>query len=113
VDYEANNISGNVATTTCAAFDPAKGCQTFNSPVNAPFNISAPSTNRSGWTIGVGTEWVVSENLSVFGEWDYMNFGTHTLTFNNANQLSVKQSINQLKLGINYRFGNSLPGQYP
>jgi hypothetical protein len=30
-----------------------------------------------------------------------------------SSQLSVKQSINELKLGINYRFGNPLPGQYP
>jgi hypothetical protein len=46
-----------------------------------------------------------------------LNFGTHNLTFTDVNsgssQLSVKQSINELKLGINYRFGNPLPGQYP
>lgn len=113
VNYDTTNISGNAATTTCAVFDPAKGCQTFNAPVNAPFTVSAPSTNRWGWTFGLGTEWLVSENLSVFGEWDYLNFGTHTLTFTDANQLSVKQSINELKLGINYRFGNSPPQQYP
>jgi len=54
---------------------------------------------------------------SVFGEWDYMNFGTRNLTFTDPNlgstQVSVKQQINVLKLGINYRFGNSLPQQYP
>ncbi len=83
--------------------------------MNAPFNINAPSANRWGWTIGVGTEWVLAENWSVFGEWDYLNFGTHTLTFTDGNsgssQLSVKQSVNELKLGVNYRFGNPLPPQ--
>jgi hypothetical protein len=53
----------------------------------------------------------------VFGEWDYMNFGTHNVTFTDDNfgstQVGVKQQINVLKLGINYRFGNSLPQQYP
>jgi hypothetical protein len=53
----------------------------------------------------------------VFGEWDYMNFGTNNITFTDANlgssQVSVKQQINVLKLGVNYRFGSSLPQQHP
>jgi hypothetical protein len=53
----------------------------------------------------------------VFGEWDYMNFGTNNITFTDANlgssQVSVKQQINVLKLGVNYRFGSPLPQQYP
>jgi outer membrane immunogenic protein len=80
------------------------------------FNFSAPSESRWGWTIGLGTEWVIVENWSIFGEWDYMNFGTNNVTFTDPNfgstQVSVKQNINELKLGINYRFGNPLPG-YP
>jgi outer membrane immunogenic protein len=65
----------------------------------------------------VGTEWAVIDNWSIFGEWDYLNFGTQTLTFTDAtlgsSQVSIKRQINELKLGINYRFGNSLPQQYP
>jgi hypothetical protein len=48
---------------------------------------------------------------------DYLNFGTHNVAFTDPNfgstQVSVKQNINELKLGINYRFGNPLPQQYP
>ncbi len=115
VNYDTSNFIGQSTTTTCAtgAFDPTKGCQSFNSPVNSAFNFNAPSANRFGWTIGLGMEWAVIDNLSVVGEWDYLNFGTHTVTFTDANlgssQVSVKQQINELKLGINYRFGNSLP----
>jgi outer membrane immunogenic protein len=54
-------------------------------------------------TNGLGTEWAVVDNWSVFGEWDYMNFGTHNVTFtdtgpNNlgSSQVSVKQQINML-----------------
>jgi outer membrane immunogenic protein len=79
-------------------------------------NFSAPAANQWGWTIGLGTEWVVFENWSIFGEWDYLNFGTRNVTFtdpnNGSNQFTVKQNINELKLGINYRFGNPVPG-YP
>ncbi len=46
-----------------------------------------------------------------------MNFGTHNLTFTDpflgSTQVSVKQQINLLKLGVNYRFGNAAPQQYP
>ena len=117
-NYNNYNITGNNAVTTCGdlVFDSTKGCQSLRS-ANNPFNFNAPSTNRWGWTIGLGTEWVVAGNWSVFGEWDYINFGNHTATFTDANAgttvLSVKQNINELKLGINYRFGNPLPGQYP
>jgi opacity protein-like surface antigen len=85
--------------------------------LNNAIAFSAPSANRFGWTIGVGTEWAIVDNWSVFGEWDYMNFGTNNITFTDANlgssQISVKQQINVLKLGVNYRFGSPLPQQYP
>ena len=113
VDYDTSTFNGRV--TTCAVFDPSKGCT--STAMSSALAFNAPSANRFGWTIGVGTEWAIIDNWSVFGEWDYMNFGTHNLTFTDANfgstQFSVKQQINELKLGINYRFGNSLPQQYP
>jgi outer membrane immunogenic protein len=110
VNYDTYGFSGQGSLTTCS--DP-KTCATSG----AGFNFNAPSSNRWGWTIGLGTEWVVDGNWSIFGEWDYLNFGTQNLTFTDATfgstQVSVKQQINELKLGVNYRFGNPLPGQYP
>jgi outer membrane immunogenic protein len=114
VDYDTSTFNG--ALTVCSAFDATKGICTGSS-VGSAFTFNAPSANRFGWTIGVGTEWAVFENWSVFGEWDYMNFGSHNVTFTDPNlgstQVSVKQQINVLKMGINYRFGNTLPQQYP
>ena len=117
INYDAFNISGNNAATTCVAVSPQGSCIQLSSPSNTPFNFTAPSTSRWGWTIGLGTEWVVDGNWSIFGEWDYLNFGSHSMNFTDANsgvsQLTVKQSINELKMGINYRFGAGLPQQYP
>jgi outer membrane immunogenic protein len=82
-------------------------------PLSGAVDFSAPSANRWGWTIGVGTEWALAENWSIVGEWDFLDFGTQTATFTDPNlgssQVSAKQHINELKLGINYRFGNRLP----
>jgi hypothetical protein len=89
-----------------------------NSPI---FPERCPVADRrlllARWTFGLGTEWVLFENWSIFGEWDYLNFGTRNVTFtdpnNGSNQFTIKQNIiNELKLGVNYRFGNPLPG-YP
>jgi outer membrane immunogenic protein len=114
VNYNTYNITGNTAASVCNTIPPpAGGCTSFTTS-NQPFNFNAPSTNQWGWTIGLGTEWVVAGNWSVFGEWDYLNFGNHSVTFTDpdagSNSLTVKQTINELKLGINYRFGNPLPG---
>ena len=113
VDYDTSTFNGQL--TACAVFDPTKGCT--GASVGSAVTFNAPSANRFGWTIGVGTEWVVVDNWSVFGEWDYLNFGTHNVTFTDPNlgatQVSVKQQINVLKMGINYRCGNPLPQQYP
>ncbi len=114
VEYDSSSFNG--ALNTCSAFDPVKNTCTGTS-VGSAIAFSAPSANRSGWTFGVGTEWAVADGWSVFGEWDYLNFGTHNLTFNDAflgsTQVSVKQQINLLRLGVNYRFGNAPPQQYP
>jgi outer membrane immunogenic protein len=114
VDYDTSTFNGQL--TVCTAFDPTKGTCTGSS-VGSAVTFNAPSANRFGWTIGVGMEWAVFDNWSVFGEWDYLNFGSHNVTFTDPNfgstQVSVKQQINVLKLGINYRFGNPLPQQYP
>jgi opacity protein-like surface antigen len=113
VNDDRYNFNGQSTATTCLVFDPMSGCKTFNTPSSVAVDFSAPSANRFGWTIGLGTEWAVFDHWSVFGEWDYMNFGTHTVTLTDAffgsTQFSAKQQVNVLKLGINYRFGNSLP----
>jgi outer membrane immunogenic protein len=114
VDYDSSSFNG--ALNVCTQFDPTQNTCTGSSSNNA-IAFNAPSANRFGWTIGLGTEWAVFDNWSVFGEWDYMNFGSHNVTFTDAflgsSQVSVKQQIKVLKLGVNCRFGNSLPGQYP
>ncbi len=113
VDYDTTTFNGQV--TVRNGFDPSNG--TCASSAGSAVTFNAPSANRFGWTIGVGTEWAVFDNWSVFGEWDYMNFGSHNVTFTDPNlgstQVTVKQQINVLKMGINYRFGNTLLQQYP
>ena len=75
-----------------------------------PFNFNfTASETRVGWTVGVGVEWAVWENWSVKLEYDYLDFGSRTVTFNDAATIDISQRISEVKLGVNYRFGSPLP----
>jgi opacity protein-like surface antigen len=79
VNYDKYGFSGQSSLTACN--DP-KTCAT----AGAGFNFNGPSSNRWGWTIGFGTEWVVDGNWSIFGEWDYLNFGSAAVPLSSAGQ---------------------------
>ena len=108
-------FAGQVSTSACGSvqtvpFPPQ--CVFTNTTIVTPFNFAASET-RLGWTIGTGIEWAVWENWSVKLEYDYLDFGNTTVTFNDAvlgpATISVSQRISEVKFGVNYRFGSPLP----
>jgi len=81
------------------------GCTAIGS--SDPFNSA---TTRDGWTIGAGLEYAFASNWSAFLQYNYMGFGTRDLVFvgNPASiglvNQDVRDHINVIKAGINYRF---------
>jgi outer membrane immunogenic protein len=74
------------------------------------------SDTRSGWTVGVGGEYAFTNWLTGFVEYDYYNFGTRSNNFAcgavacfvggpTLFPLSVKESKNVVKVGLNFLFG--------
>jgi outer membrane immunogenic protein len=67
---------------------------------------------RSGFTVGGGIEFGMTENLSARLEYDYLDFGTKTYTFGNLNTaptplvlpVAIRSSTSLITAGINYRF---------
>jgi outer membrane immunogenic protein len=62
---------------------------------------------RFGWTAGAGIEWALWHDWSLKLEYDYYGFGTSTVTFidnvsGNVGPLDIKQSIQVVKLGLNF-----------
>jgi outer membrane immunogenic protein len=70
-------------------------------------------SDRWGWMVGAGVEYAFANNWSVKAEYNHLDFGTHTETLSaqpgcigcSPFQYDVKQTVDLVKVGINYRFG--------
>ena len=79
------------------------------------------SETRTGWTVGGGVEWAFWNNWSAKIEYDFYDFGTRSVTLAGTfvplfplgapltpvivPGIDIKERINAVKFGINYRFG--------
>ena len=75
--------------------------------LGVPFDFEGLET-RLGWTAGAGIEWAFSNNWSLKLEYDYYGFGTRSVTFTDnvsgtIGTLDVKQNIQVILLGVNFR----------
>jgi opacity protein-like surface antigen len=62
------------------------------------------SSNRTGWTLGYGTEFDLGQNWSAKAEYDYIDFGRKTLLISDGTLMSDHPTTSQVKIGVNYRF---------
>jgi outer membrane immunogenic protein len=74
--------------------------------------IGTASETRSGWTIGIGGEYAFTNNLSAFIEYDWYDFGTKANTLVNQfggfyDTVDIKEHKSVLKVGFNWKFGNT------
>jgi len=72
-------------------------------------NIATTSFVRTGWTVGGGLEYALSENWSARIEYDYLGFGSQPLNFTTPLLGPVTSNasldVQEVKAGINFRFG--------
>jgi outer membrane immunogenic protein len=96
---------------------------TVQTPAGQALFTASPT--RSGWTAGIGLEWGFAPNWSLFAEYNYGDFATETIGFNpvvppalipivirqvtpgaagGVFPINVRQDLNLLLVGVNYRF---------
>jgi outer membrane immunogenic protein len=82
-------------------------------PIVSNFNSSLTDW-RSGWTLGMGLEYMVLPGWSAKVEYDFMDFGSRTYNFPASSALvppatftnwSDTQFLHVLKFGVSYHFG--------
>ena len=67
--------------------------------------------DRVGWTAGVGFEWSFAPNWSALVEYNHYGFDSASVSFTDpalpgiVMRYDVRQDIDTVKVGINYRFG--------
>jgi outer membrane immunogenic protein len=88
----------------------------INGTVPAPFLSETASYDRTGWTVGGGIEWMFAKGWSVFGEYNYLDFGTRDVSYVQApgtggvaDVVATRLTAQQALVGINYKFDWSGP----
>ncbi len=87
--------------------------------VSSEVNIAVPNGGglavsgtplRTGWTVGAGFEYAITNNLTIKTEYLYVNLGTNSALYNgvilgdiNAN-VNQKTTANIVRAGLNYKF---------
>jgi outer membrane immunogenic protein len=84
------------------ALESVKYLQTVGAGGAAGIQQSFTDT-RSGYTVGAGIEYGLTENFSAKIEYDFYDFGSKTYNFVQT-PLSISSQVHQVLAGINYRF---------
>ena len=73
--------------------------------------FAAPGQIQTGWTAGAGVEFAVSGNWSAKFEYDYIDLSSrmYDLSGFGLPNVNVDPSVNLVKVGLNYRFGDNPP----
>jgi opacity protein-like surface antigen len=90
-------------------FTPAGAPAGTRSCINPAGAVSAafstPWYTRVGWTGGFGTEFDLGKGWSAKSEWDFLSFDRHTaLASDGTTSMTDKSWVQQVKVGVNYRF---------
>jgi outer membrane immunogenic protein len=79
--------------------------QTINNPAGG--QVAQFGSNKGGWTIGGGVEYMFAPHWSAFLEYNYLSFGTSSGTWTDAGvsrSVDIRRDSQNLLLGVNYRF---------
>ena len=63
------------------------------------------TVTRTGWTVGAGLEYALTNNWTVRAEYDYLGFGNKQLSFTPAVTSNADLNVQEIKAGFDYKFG--------
>ena len=82
------------------------------SQVNGVASDQVITDTRSGFTVGVGLEYGMTEQLSARVEYDFLDFGSKTYNFAQT-PASISSDIHVFTVGLNYRFNCCAASAFP
>src|SRR5262249_16618400 len=78
--------------------------QASNVPPGATAATQVITDTRTGFTVGVGIEFGLVENITGKIEYDFYDFGSKNYNFSAITPVSVSSNLHVLTAGINYKF---------
>lgn len=60
--------------------------------------------SENGYSLGLGVERKLRENLALFAEWQYRNFGKTDITFGDGTTTRATPEHHNVKVGVNFSF---------
>src|ERR1041385_249914 len=88
----------------------------FFGTVPTVFLSESASESRLGWTVGGGLEWMFAPGWSVFGEYNYLDFGTRNISYTAGpgtvgapDVIATQIRASEAMVGINYKFNWASP----
>lgn len=66
--------------------------------------IISGSSTRAGYVVGAGLEYALTQNISIKGEYDYMDFGKGRTYMAEDVWVEPNRRIHTFLVGVNYRF---------
>jgi outer membrane immunogenic protein len=115
VGYAVNNVllyaKGGAAFTE----EVYGGSTSFGGFTVGTFNNQ--TTTRTGYVVGAGLEYGFAPNWTAFVEYNYLDFGSRSYTLLDSSgtftaSFNVKDDVNIVKGGINYKFGGPVVARY-
>ena len=91
------------------AFGDVTAQMTFNTPAVLVFPTTSTSKTLTGWIVGAGAEFALSEHWSAKGEWMYFDLGSETYVVNMLRATGVidaDTTAELVRVGVNYHFGH-------
>jgi opacity protein-like surface antigen len=99
-----------------AAWEHNNVDMTINLNPGNHFLAGATSYGEWGWTLGAGVEYALTPAWSIFSEYDYLSFASHSVAtpYTPGNPLpghpngpiaGLSNNVQEFKLGLNYKFG--------
>lgn len=76
----------------------------FKDRLKKPNSESTTNALRTGWTVGGGVDYAVTDNVILRAEYRYTNFGKQNFDFGNSTSYGRKFSSNDIRIGIAYKF---------
>jgi opacity protein-like surface antigen len=72
-------------------------------PAGAPLATASAGDTRSGWTVGYGAEFGLTERWSAKGEVSLIGLGKKSLTATDGTVFNAGMDVVEGKVGVNYR----------